>query len=314
MKYFHLYKGGVFVLCLLISCSNPEPDSLTSSTIHEQRASHGDSDSLRADPFDKMVLLPKGKFIFGNNKGLEHETPETEQEVEAFFMDSYPVTVGQFERFVQETHYQTQSELFGNSGVLNYETGEWELREGAYWKFPLGPAYPEAELNHPVTHVSWNDAHAYCTWAGKRLPTEIEWEYAAKSAGQKQSTFWWGNESVDEDTYKANVWTGVFPENNTAEDGFLYTSPVGFYGENESGLYDMAGNIWEWCADEYGFYNQKREMELSEDSVIYKVHRGGSFLCNPSYCFGYRSTARSSTSSETGLFHLGFRCAKDTFQ
>lgn len=314
MELSHLSKGGVIVVCLLMSCSNPDADAAKSSTSDEDVDYIGDSDSIEADPFGKMVLLPKGKFIFGNNEGLEHETPETEQEVEAFYMDAYPVTVGRFQKFVQETQYRTQSEIFGNSGVLNYETGEWELREGANWKFPLGPTYPRAKSNHPVTHVSWNDANAYCKWAGKRLPTEVEWEYAAKSAGRKQSTFWWGNETVGESEYRANTWTGVFPMNNTGEDGFLYTNPVGFYGENESGLYDMAGNVWEWCADDYGYYDQRREMELIEDSVVYKVHRGGSFLCHSSYCYGYRSTARSATSPETGLFHLGFRCAKDTFQ
>lgn len=259
---------------------------------------------------DGMVFVPGGSTRIGSDGMFVDETPSFVTTVDAFLLDRHPVTVAEFRAFVEATGYETEAERFGNSAVLGGRTRAWELVAGATWRKPLGPDGPMAEDDHPVTHVSWNDASAYADWAGKRLPTEVEWEYAARTAGSVDGPYWWGREPPGGDRHRANIWQGVFPIRNTGDDGFLLTSPVGAFGRTELGLADMAGNVWEWTADWYRPYAE-RERPYEPDASGERVQRGGSFLCHESWCHGYRVSARSHSTPESSLFNVGFRCAMD---
>ncbi len=218
----------------------------------------------------------------------------------SFWMDVSPVTVEQFKKFVEATGYITEAERFGNSGVFDFNTGNWIMVDGANWKQPFGSESKAAEATHPVTQVSWNDAQAYAKWAGKRLPTSEEFILAEKNGQESYSeTYSWGNSFIENGAYKANFWQGTFPVNNTEEDGFLATSPVGYFGKNKIGLTDMGGNVWQWCSDE----------SLSRPGE--KSQRGGSFLCDPSVCHGFKIGGETSSTPETSLVSIGFRCVKD---
>ena len=201
----------------------------------------------------------------------------------------------------------------------------WKWQPGANWRHPTGPASDiEGKHDHPVVQVSWNDAVAYATWAGKRLPTETEWEYTARGGLDGQS-FAWGAELHPEGCEMANVWQGTFPVQHRSTDGFLTTAPVASFPANGYGLYDMAGNVWEWCADWYrpDTYSLRAHriavdpagpddsFDPDEPTVPKRVTRGGSFLCSENYCTGYRPSARMKTSPDTGLPHTGFRCVVD---
>jgi len=179
------------------------------------------------------------------------------------------------------------------------------LLPGAFWKKPFGPSGPDAENNHPVTHVSWNDAVAYAEWAGKRLPTEAEWEFAARSGKNSDEKFSWGNEISVNGQYFANTWQGEINVPDT-KDGYLFTSPVGAFGENEAGLTDMGGNVWQWCADTYKPYPGSNEPYRIDTNV--KVIRGGSFFFDQSGEDSFSVSGRSMNSHETSLFNTGFRC------
>jgi formylglycine-generating enzyme len=227
--------------------------------------------------------------------------------IKGFLMDKNLVTVADFEKFVKATRYLTEAEKYGNSGVFVPETGTWEMLPEANFRFPQGKKGKPAEANHPVTQVSWNDAQAYARWRGKRLPTAAEWEWAASSAGQTKNQYAWGSQLVDNQQYKANVWQGNFPHQNTAADGFVFTSPAGYFGANPLGLTDMGGNVWQWCQDDIA----PTPAEAQTDSAARKALKGGSFLCDEKVCHGYKITGLSSSTPETGLMHIGFRCAKD---
>ena len=237
-----------------------------------------------------MVLVPAGLL---SQEGKE-------QTVAAFYMDKAPVTVREFRRFVRATNYQTEAEKIGNAGVYNFQKQEWELVKGAMWEYPLGPQLPKAIDNHPVTQVSWNDAQAYCQWANKRLPSVVEWEHAARNGKNIATTYPWGNALLVNKKYKANCWQGTFPTMNLASDGFRFTSPVGHYGKSPIGLVDMAGNVWEWTTD-----------ETTIDNAIEKIQKGGSFMCEKSVCHGYAITGKTSATTSSALFHVGFRCVQD---
>ncbi|MFK7950538.1 MAG: formylglycine-generating enzyme family protein [Saprospiraceae bacterium] len=257
-----------------------------------------------------MVLVPGGKIILGSEQGLDNEKNGYTVNLKPFFIDVNPVTVAEFRKFVAATKYKTQAEIFGDAAVLNDTTKVWELRKGVNWEFPQGEKFGKAKDNHPVTQVSWNDAQAYCKWAKKRLPTEAEWEHAAKNGEDIKTLFPWGNEQKVNGKYKANFWQGNFPYVNEVEDKFAFTNPVGAFGKTPLGLTDMAGNVWEWCEDWYLPYNKYDEpFQPNENSE--KVQRGGSFLCDPKVCYGFRTTARSHSTPESALYHVGFRTVKD---
>jgi formylglycine-generating enzyme len=300
-----------------------------------------------------MVWIAGGEFQMGSSdhRGRPDEYPVHTVRVSGFWMDINEVTNAQFSKFVEETGYVTTAErnqqrtgmLFvTHAGLkeagdslpasslvfvtpINHYSGWWRLVEGASWRKPQGPGSDiSGKGDHPVVHISWEDAQAYCAWAGKRLPTEAEWEYAARG-GKHNMRFAWGNEDVEEGAPKANTWQGNFPLKNTKWDGHERTAPVKTYPANAFGLYEMAGNVWEWCSDWYSseYFSQSDTTTLTdppgpampydveEPAVKKRVVRGGSFLCHGSYCSSYRVSARMKVSPETSLEHTGFRCVAD---
>lgn len=257
-----------------------------------------------------MVFVPGGYIDLGSDLGFESESPIRKHAVDGFFMDEHPVTVAQYRAFVEATGFKTEAEKFGDSGVFNFRKGKWSLLRGASWEYPFGPDQPKADDDHPVTQVSWGDAQAYARWAGKRLPKEVEWEHAARNGNNTRSRYAWGNEIRDGETYLANFWQGNFPFQNTGQDGYMSTSPVGQFGKTELGLMDMAGNVWEWCEDWFESYAEDGPNLRQNPNEPERVMRGGSYLCDPKVCHGFRVSGRSGTSPETGLCHLGFRCVR----
>ncbi len=263
----------------------------------------------RAPAVPGMVYFVGGRTRIGADDGQPAERPAFDADVAPFLLDVHPVTVAEFARFVDETGYRTQAERIGDAGVFDVATGTWSLVDGADWRHPRGPSAPAAADAHPVTQVSWSDAQAYCAWAGKRLPSEIEWEHAARNGRSGGPRYAWGDTLVVAGRYMANTWQGHFPQRNTGDDGYVYTSPVGTFGATPSGLTDMGGNVWQWCADWYRPYAERdRPFTPGPDSE--KVIRGGSFLCDPTVCHGFRVSARGHTAPDSGLVHVGFRCAR----
>ena len=259
---------------------------------------------------NKMVFVKGGMFNFGSNKGLEREKPEREVIIQSFLIDKNLVTVEDFRSFVDVSNYITEAEIFGNAIVYDDSINIWQLVDGANWEFPFGKSKKSSSYNHPVTQVSWNDALAYCKFCDKTLPSEVQWEYAASERGQKKiQLFYWGNDLLVNGKYMCNTWNSGYPNTIGFQDGFKYTSPIGHFEPNSLGIFDMAGNVWEWCYNwhlPYEGNSQKFPADLEG-----KAQRGGSFLCNSNYCHGFRLSARSATSPESSLFHVGFRCAKN---
>ena len=247
-----------------------------------------------------------------------------------FYLDRTCVTNEQFNAFVNATGYKTEAERFGWSfvffGHLTSEQqatkvrarvagSEWWCRiDGAAWRHPEGPGTNiKRRWDHPVVHVSWHDVGAYAAWAGKRLPTEAEWEKAARG-GLAQQRYPWGDELEPERRHRMNVWQGIFPTHNTKADGFLGTAPVRSYKPNGFGLFQMTGNVWEWCWDWFdaGYYRSSpRANPTGPVTGERRVMRGGSFLCHESYCNRYRTDARSSNTPNSSTANCGFRCARD---
>lgn len=251
------------------------------------------------------------------------EYPPHEEHVVSFEMASTTTTNAAFRQFVDATQYITDAEREGNSFVfegllptgINTTRGPgneislapwWFLIDGADWQHPEGPQSSIAQReNHPVVHVSWNDAQAYCHWLGCRLPTEIEWEYAARGGLEKQR-YPWGNELLQENTHHCNIWQGEFPTVNTEEDGFYGTAPVTAFHPNGYGLYNVSGNVWEWCDSFYA-----KRPESSTNPIGARVLKGGSYLCHSSYCNRYRIAARYGNDPSSSTGNAGFRCARD---
>lgn len=253
-----------------------------------------------------MVYVPGGQTTIGSLEGMPHERPTFTVDFKPFFMDKHPVTVSDFREFVKATSYITFSEKQGDGIVFDFEVGEWIIEPGVTWEFPLGADQPRAEDNHPVTLLTIDDAEAYLAWVGKRLPTEFEWEHAARGLSNRNDRYAWGNELKMDGQYMTNTWTGTFPSLNNSEDGFLTTAPVGKFGLNDLGLTDMGGNVWEWTSSWFQPYTSL-EASFTPDAESKKVLRGGSFMCHDSYCHGYRVSARSSTPPDNNMFHIGFR-------
>lgn len=280
-----------------------------------------------------MVALPGGEFLMGTDDPdgfpADGEGPVRRVFVDPFLMDTTPVTNEAFARFIALTGYRTEAERFGWSfvfaGDLRLTEGleeraavpgvEWWKRiDGACWDHPEGPESSLAERqSHPVVQVSWNDAAAYAAWAGKRLPTETEWEYAARG-GLEQQLYPWGNELLPGGEHRCNIWQGSFPHLNTAEDGFTGVCPVDAFPANGFGLFSMTGNTWEWCADWFDAVHHvhaTRVNPVGPPSGTARVLKGGSYLCHQSYCNRYRVAARSSNTPESGTTNMSFRCVRD---
>jgi formylglycine-generating enzyme required for sulfatase activity len=278
-----------------------------------------------------MVLLPSGQFLMGTNDPggypADGEGPIRQVTVKPFWIDRTAVSNEQFAAFVEATGYVTDAERFGWSFVFAgllpddfpatrgvSQAPWWRQVHGADWRHPEGPRSGLAERpDHPVVHVSWRDATAFCRWSGKRLPREAEWEYAARG-GLEQQRFPWGNELTPGGAHRMNVWQGTFPHHNTGEDGYVGSAPVDAFEPNGHGLYNMTGNVWEWCADWFhaSFHvTGPRRNPRGPRSGTHRVMRGGSYLCHASYCSRYRVEARSGNTPESTTGNLGFRCVRE---
>jgi formylglycine-generating enzyme required for sulfatase activity len=301
----------------------------TPSTVEADTAFRPGPGSRR---YDGQVALPGGTFAMGDAFGegypSDGETPVHDVSVSAVSMDATAVTNAAFGAFVAATGYVTEAERFGVSAVFETQVRAraedvvnrvrgapwWLAVRGADWRHPYGPESSLDELaEHPVVHVPFADAQASCRWAGKRLPTEAEWEYAARG-GLAGRRFAWGDQLLVDGRWPCNIWQGRFPTVNTADDGYAGTAPVRAYPANGFGLFEMAGNAWEWCADWFspGYYALSPACDpRGPSSGSRRVLRGGSFLCHDSYCHRYRVAARSSNSPDSSASNIGFRCAND---
>ncbi len=264
-----------------------------------------------AEPSD-MVLIPGGRFRMGTASGFVYEAPEHDVDVRPFWLDTQEVSVSKYATFVEATGYRTESEKLGWSGVFDPDQHQWLTVDGANWRHPEGPK-SSAKPNEPVCQVSWDDANAYCRWAGKRLPTEAEYEFAA-SGGRIGAIFPWGDELRPGGKPAANWWQGEFPAHDAGEDGFRGRAPVGSYAPTGYGLYDIAGNVWEWCSDWFDpdYYSRSpRENPSGPERGTERSMRGGSWMCSENYCRGYRVAARGHSSHDSALNNVGFRCVRD---
>lgn len=279
-----------------------------------------------------MIELAGGVFLMGtdSDEGFaeDGEGPVREVQVDPFLIDETAVSNAEFTEFIRATGYKTEAEQFGWSFVFNQfvpqkilkqsppspeDTPWWKGVEGALWKHPEGPKSSISNrMNHPVVHVSWNDAAAYCQWAGKRLPTEAEWEFAARG-GLEQKKFPWGNKLIRGEEHQCNIWQGDFPDKDTQEDGYSGTAPVDSFQPNNFGLYNVSGNVWEWCQDwfsaDYPLLRMKDNPKGPGQGSA-KVIRGGSYLCHRSYCNRYRVAARTANTPDSSTGNMGFRCVK----
>ncbi len=301
-----------------------------------------------------MVLIPPGEFLMGSDAFYPEERPVRRVAVDGFWMDEHPVTVAEFRRFVRATGHVTWAEqppdpagypdaspelLVAGSLVftgaarpvdLSDVRNWWSWTPGADWRHPDGPdTTVHGRERHPVTHVAYSDAGAYAAWAGKELPTEAEWEYAARG-GLEDKVYCWGDEFAPRGRQMANTWQGEFPWQNLLQDGYERTSPIKAFPANGYGLYDMAGNVWEWTSD-YFISSQPpgpepvccavRNPRVSSPDHSYdtsafgppiprRVIKGGSHLCAPNYCLRYRPAARQAQALDTTTSHLGFRCIR----
>lgn len=328
-------------ITLLAPACTPAPPTLrpTPSEPSEESA------PLPGTAPDGMVWIRPGTFWMGAEAGPPDSRPVHKVAVSGFWMDKHEVTNAQFAKFVEATGYLTVAErqpdpkefpgadpklLVPGSAVFSIPDGPIDLRRNNWWKYVKGanwrrPEGPQSTIsgkeNHPVVQICWHDATAYCKWAGKRLPTEAEWEYAARG-GLMQKEFCWGHDLMPGNKWMSNIWQGEFPTTNTAEDGFVTTAPVMSFPPNGFGLFDMSGNAWEWCADWYDpdYYavsqsnnptGPARGAPARDADQPSKVQRGGSFLCHDSYCRNYRPYSRHSSTPDSAANHIGFRCAQD---
>lgn len=303
-----------------------------------------------AEPTAGMVWIPGGEFMMGSNRHYPEEAPAHQVRVNGFWIDAFTVTNRDFGRFVADTGYVTLAErsakvedypgappemLAPASTIFKRPAGPVDVRNhynwwfyvaGANWRHPRGPASSIKKLlDHPVVHVAYEDAEAYAAWAAKEIPTEAEWEFAARG-GLDGADYVWGDEMAPEGRHMANTWQGEFPYRNTVADGFEYTSPIGAFPANGYGLYDMAGNVWQWTSDWFQNHDKidspcctssnprggTREGSFDPrdpgKTMPRRVTKGGSHLCAPNYCQRYRPAARIAQPMDTSISHLGFRC------
>jgi sulfatase modifying factor 1 len=352
-------KGARFALLLCGLVGIASVLLVSSGTMASPNATASNPDERAGDRKAPpgTVWIPGGTFLMGTNdkESFPNERPAHLVQVQGFWMDEHDVTNAEFSKFVEATGYVTTAErkvdwedlkkelppgtpkpddsaLAPGALVFTPTAGPvplddlsawWRWVHGANWRHPEGPESSiKGRENHPVVQVSWHDAVAYAQWAGKRLPTEAEWEFAARG-GLESKRYVWGDEFKPGGKHMANTWQGLFPVGDSGEDGFVGTSPVGSFPANGYGLYDMAGNVWQWCSD---WYRVDSHIEAASKNVCRdprgpaescdpgdpyapkRVVKGGSFLCNPSYCESYRPSARRGTPPDTGSSHTGFRC------
>ena len=344
---------------IVFACKKQITETVKKTTESVVYSAEKVSDSIIDNPPNGMIWIPAGSFLQGavpqDKMAMSHEKPQHPVTVDGFFMDVTEVTNAQFSEFVKETGYVTIAERQINweemrkqlpegtpkphdsimqPGSLRFKKTKssvpnlfdfsqwWEWSIGTNWKHPSGSkSNLIGKENHPVVHVCFEDAQAYCKWAGRRLPTEAEWEYAARS-NKSNTTYFWGDDREQLST-KANSWEGEFPVNNTLEDGFERTAPVKSYPANDFGLYDMAGNVWEmtndwYNLDYYTFLESTKETAINPKGadkaynpnnpyLQEKIIKGGSFLCSDSYCASYRVSSRMGTSMDSSAEHVGFR-------
>jgi sulfatase modifying factor 1 len=309
----------------------PESRDVTVQPGNPGRTRVGETDASRVNT-ERMVEIPAGTFEMGTDDDVGYpsdgEGPVRTVETDAYYIDVHAVRNVEFLEFVRETGYRTDAERYGWSFVFADALGAeaeahvldsvsatpwWVAVEGATWLRPDGPGSTiDDRLNHPVVHVSWRDAAAYARWAGKRLPTEAEWERAARG-GLTGKRYPWGDDLRPDGDHRCNIWQGEFPDRNTAEDGYEATAPVDAFAPNGHGLYNVAGNVWEWCTD---WFRTDHPPDPPRNPTgpaqgDEKVIRGGSYLCHRSYCNRYRVAARTSNAPETTTGHTGFRCVVD---
>lgn len=310
------------------------PSKQRAFALEDSRQVTGQRERAVAGSTENMVLLDKNAFLMGTDttEGFpaDGEGPIRKVLVNAFYIDKYPVTNEAFAEFQRASNYKTDAERFGWSFVFQGHIPQekysqivedtpvaapwWCKVSGADWEHPEGPdSTIDSRPHYPVVHVSWNDAKAYAQWAGKRLPTEAEWEYAARG-GLEQKLYPWGDELTPNGEHRCNVWQGTFPTEDTAEDGYSATAPVDSYRPNGYGLYTITGNAWEWCFDWFhpSFHllaTQANPAGPSQGRA--KVIKGGSYLCHKSYCNRYRVAARTSNTPDSSTTNMSFRCVRD---
>lgn len=304
MRYFFTLVAFI----ALFSCKNKKQEtSETTKTQNTEQTTPTPSkkETKTAVNTENMVRFNGGTITIGSDDRTPLEAPSFETTVAPFYLDINLVTVAEFRKFVEATNYTTEAENFGDSGIFDFNGMRWNLVPGTTWEFPFGPNAPKAKDNFPVTHVSWNDATRYATWAGKRLPTEIEWEFAAKNG--ENLKYPWGNSPKDGEKFMANVWDGQTVEDKKVLDGYLYTSPVGAYPKSKSGIHDMVGNVWQWTASVFEPYDKNAPYQKNAQVV---VTRGGSFMYDQALELSYTTTFRAQNTIESSLFNTGFRCAK----
>jgi formylglycine-generating enzyme required for sulfatase activity len=330
---------------VILSCTSEKQKEKTAVAV----ADHSMLDSLSADTItSKMVWVPGGKFQMGSDDpAFADAQPIHEVHVDGFWMDEHEVTNAEFARFVKATSYVTVAEKpldpkdYPNVPKENLVIGSpvfappenevtledpgqwWRYVAGANWYHPQGPSSSIMNKpNDPVVQVCFEDAIAYAKWAGKRLPTEAEWEYAAR-AGKENKKYYWGEELKPAGKWMANIFEGTFPNKNSLEDGFEFLAPVKSFPPNKYGLYDLEGNVWEWCNDYYrsDYYKiapkenpqgPKDSYDPDEPNVVKRVVRGGSFLCSDQYCIRYKAGSRGKGEVKSASNNLGFRCVKDS--
>jgi len=310
-KTISSYMGIFLILALIILIHN---QTLYSQNIDTDRPAYSD-----------MIHISGGAFMMGYEHGQEDELPLHKVTLKPFLLDRHEVTNREFSRFVEATGYITRAEKDGFCWAFLKGSDNFKKVTGADWKHPQGPDSDlEGKLDHPVVCVSWHDAASYAAWAGKRLPTEAEWEYAARAGGETHSIANTdpGNNLIqpisttinDREIIPANVWQGSWPEDNRLSDGFFYTSPVGQFNPNDFGLHDMMGNVWEWTADWYDsdYYTVSPSINpAGPETGENRVARGGSWFCSPGYCGAYSSNFRGASPPDNTFNNVGFRCAAD---
>lgn len=281
-------------------------------------------------PAGETVRVKGGASFVGTNEpvlGMDGEGPERKVQLRDFDLEVEAVTNRRFAEFVSATGYVSESERFGFSSVFAGapagphdladrlpQTPWWKRGNGASWKAPEGPGSSiEDRLDHPVVQVSWNDAVAFAEWVGGRLPTEAEWEHAARGGNHRQR-YPWGDEEPDDETVFCNIWQGRFPQTNTLKDGYLATAPVRSFSPSAAGFFNLAGNVWEWTGDPFRVRSLTRQAKARNDQAKRfdeRVLKGGSFLCHKSYCYRYRIAARMGLSPDSAASNMGFRVAYD---